>query len=90
MGMKFAPSAFKHGVTTEEAIYAIAHSVGDDQQGDDPDVTMFVGHPHAGALDDDWLEVGCREYPQNVVVFHAMPLTDNWRYLLYEDDEEES
>ncbi|BDR52825.1 hypothetical protein KIM372_07320 [Bombiscardovia nodaiensis] len=52
--MKFAPSAFGHGVTPEEAIYAIAHSVGDDQQGgDDPDVTMFVGHPHAGALDDD-------------------------------------
>ncbi|RBP99038.1 hypothetical protein CRD59_06105 [Bifidobacterium xylocopae] len=88
--MRFAPSAFRHGYTRQEAIYAIAHSVGDDQQGDDPEVRIYVGHPRAGSLDDDWLEVGCRERTHEVVIFHVMRLSDNWSYLLCQDREEKS
>ncbi|MCO6558875.1 MAG: hypothetical protein J6575_05570 [Bifidobacterium sp.] len=43
---------------------------------------MFVGHPHEGALKDNWLEVGVARWKDGTLhAFHAMSVTDNWRHL---------
>lgn len=46
---------------------------------------MFVGHPHPQT--DRYLEVGAELRGNGeIVVFHAMDLSDKWRWLLYEED----
>lgn len=46
---------------------------------------VYVGHPHRQT--DGYLEViVAHRLPRTIVIFHVMPLTDNFRYLLYEGD----
>ena len=46
---------------------------------------MFVGHPHEGALDDDYLEVGVAMWRDETLhAFHAMPLSSKWQHLKYQ------
>lgn len=84
MNIVFKPSAAKHGVTYEEAIYAIINNVRTKTLPERPDVHIFIGHPHLGALDNDWLEILVQVTKHDIVIFHAMPLSDVYRYLLYE------
>lgn len=81
MEVIFTQSADKHGVSHGEAIYAIAHAAGTELC--DDGAYAFIGHPHQGALADDWLEVLARKTSRgDVVIFHVMPLTDRYVYLL--------
>jgi hypothetical protein len=78
-------SARRHGFTDEEIRYAVFHKIGFARtQGRDGQLAfMFVGHPHQGALENNYLEVGVAQWKDGSLhAFHAMQVTDNWRYLI--------
>lgn len=87
-GVEFTSSADKHGVPHEDILWAVAHhSVRVAIPGRDgrPDATLFIGHPHPQT--NRYLEVMlAMQAPRGVVVFHAMELTDKYRYLLNRKD----
>lgn len=84
LAIRYLTSAQKHGVVEADAIYAMAHAEGrEEQQGrSGRTVWVFVGHPHAQT--DRYIEVIAELAPPpgDVVIFHAMPLTDLYRHLL--------
>lgn len=87
MGVQFTGSADKHGIPHEDAVYAMVNPQGQDEiDGEPGEVTMvYVGHPHGQT--DRYIEViAALRPPREVVVFHAMPLTDLFRYLLNEGE----
>lgn len=46
---------------------------------------VYVGHPHGQT--ERYLEViAAHQPPRTIVVFHVMPLTDQFRYLLHEGE----
>jgi hypothetical protein len=84
MLIEIEESARKHGYGDGEIRYAVLPAVGyEPTAGRGGRLTiMFVGHPHEGALDDNWLEVGVARWNDGTLhAFHAMQLTDNWRHL---------
>ena len=85
--VEFTASAVRHGITAEDAMYAIRASVvqvpvpGRDGHGD---ATLFIGHPHPQT--GRWLEVIAEiRPPRGVLIFHAMELTDKFRHYLQEN-----
>ncbi len=87
MGVEFTTSAEKHGVSREDALYALLNYVNKAEiVGEQGEKTIvYVGHPHAQT--DRYIEViAAHRVPRTIVIFHAMPLTDLFRYLLHEGD----
>lgn len=87
MAVLFIKSADKHGIPHHESIYAMAQAAGHALL--EERMHAFVGHPHPGALPDNWLEVLAKETARDAVIFHSMPLTDKFSYLLYEPNGDE-
>ncbi|OMH25177.1 hypothetical protein BKD30_06415 [Tersicoccus phoenicis] len=86
MGVEWAESADRHSIAHQDAIYAITHAEGSEEQ--DDGVTAFVGHPHGKT--DRYLEVLVRfTGTRGIRVFHVMDLSDNYRHLLNEGTEDE-
>ncbi|WP_026373827.1 hypothetical protein [Agrococcus lahaulensis] len=85
MGIHYTASAAKHGIPEVDAIYAMLNHEGQvDQRGRDArTVKVFVGHPHAQT--DRYIEVIATMDGSDVVIFHAMPLSDIYRHLLAPD-----
>ena len=83
--LKMTRSAGKHGVTYQEIAYAVLHYAGKQEVMDREgmDAVVFVGPRHLGALEKDYIEVIVKEAdPGEFVAFHAMTVTDVWRYLI--------
>jgi hypothetical protein len=83
MGIDFRKSAGKHGIPQEDVLFAVANYAGFEEIDGFPGQTtrMYVGHPHGQT--DRYIEVGLATWPpDNVVIFHAMPLTDLYRHLI--------
>ncbi|WP_282859403.1 hypothetical protein [Pseudoclavibacter helvolus] len=83
MGVEWKPSASKHGVTREDALYAMTNAeVSAEVKGLAGEKTyVFIGHPHAQT--NRWIEViAAYRQPRTYTIFHAMPLTDKYRHLL--------
>ena len=84
MAIYYTDSADKHRIPHEHIEHTIYHPINKQQvEGRPNDVTfMFVGKAHD--LSREFLEVGVAMRPSGrLEVFHAMHLTDNWRWLLY-------
>ena len=82
MSLRFAHSAYKHGISRERAAYVIDHC-GLPYEGleDDGDAVLFFG--------DDWnavpLEIGAIELEDGTfLVIHAMPLRRKYQNLYWE------
>ncbi len=87
MGVEWTHSASRHGITRQDALYAMAHAeVSAEVEGHPGEVTVvYVGHPHGQT--ERYLEViAVHRPPRDLVIFHAMELTDLYRYLLYEGE----
>lgn len=87
MGVEWARSADKHGVPREDALYALIHyEVSAEVEGEQGEKTIvYVGHPHGQT--ERYLEViAAHRPPRTIVIFHVMPLTDMFRYLLHEGE----
>lgn len=88
MGVEWTPSADKHGIPREDALYAMMHyAVSTEIEGDPGERTVvYVGHPHGQT--DRYLEVIAAHIPpRTILIFHVMPLTDMFRYLLHEGEQ---
>lgn len=89
MAVEWARSADKHGVAREDALHAMVHAeISVEIDGEPGESTVaYIGRPHEQA--DRYLEViAAHRPPRTIVVFHVMPLTDKFRYLLYESDDQ--
>ncbi|MDZ7576819.1 MAG: hypothetical protein U0904_01370 [Candidatus Nanopelagicales bacterium] len=85
MGVRFTSSADKHGISREDSLYAIMHAQASGEvEGEPGETTMvYVGHPHGQT--ERYIEViAVHRPPRTVVIFHSMPLSDLFRYLLHE------
>lgn len=83
--LKMTRSAGKHGVTYQEIAYAVLHYAGKQEVMDRKgmNAVVFVGPRHLGTLEKDYIEVIVKEAdPGEFVAFHAMTVTDVWRYLI--------
>jgi len=84
VAIEYTESADRHDVPHGDIEYVLYHPINKQRtEGRPEDVTyMFVGRPHAQA--HRFLEVGAAMRPDGrLEVFHAMELTDMWRWLLY-------
>jgi len=83
MPVEWKSSAAKHFIPRDEVIYAMTHATGTEEvEGAKPGQTntVYVGHPHGQT--DRYIEVIVATWPpDNLVIFHAMPLTDLYRHL---------
>lgn len=90
MGIEFTASADRHDIPHEDVLYAIAHYTASVQipgrDGQRP-ATVFVGHPHEQTHRFIEVIVEIRQ-PRTLIVFHAMELTDMFRWML--DDPQEA
>jgi hypothetical protein len=87
MGVEWTRSADKHGVSREYALYALMnYEVSAEVEGERGETTIvYIGHPHAQT--DRYIEViAAHRVPRTIVIFHAMPLTGLFRYLLHKGD----
>lgn len=87
MAVEWTSSADKHGVAREDALYAMMHAeVTAEIEGEPGEQTnVYVGHPHGQT--ERYLEViAAHQPPRTIVIFHVMPLTDQFRYLLHEGE----
>lgn len=83
MGVQFTDSADKHGISHEDALHAIMHAEGSAEvEGNPGELTMvYVGHPHGQT--ERYIEViAAHRKPRTIVIFHVMPLSDLFGYLL--------
>lgn len=90
MAIHYTESADKHRIPHPDIEYAILHPINKHRiEGRRRDVTyVFVGRRHE--LSRDFLEVMVALRPSGrLEVFHAMELTDKWRWLLYAPDRTE-
>ncbi|MGL4340601.1 MAG: hypothetical protein ACRCSP_09310 [Rhodoglobus sp.] len=87
MSFGWTDSAAKHGISRDDALYAIHHAEGTDDLSSESGelVRVYVGHPHAQT--DRYIEVIVAiQPPRGVLVFHVMELSDLYRHLLNEGD----
>lgn len=85
VAIRFTKSAGRHNITQADALYALTHAVNTQPiEGRDGQPTrVFVGRPHAQSR--RYIEVIVAvTHTGDIVVFHAMELTDTWRHLVYE------
>ena len=85
VAIRFTKSAGRHNITQADALYALTHAVNTQPiEGRDGQPTrVFVGRPHAQSR--RYIEViAAVTRTGDIVVFHAMELTDVWRHLVYE------
>jgi len=83
VAVTFTPSADRHGIPHQDAIYAMIHFAGREEVAGEPGrVTMaYVGHPHAQT--DRYIEVIAEvNPPDGVKIFHVMDLSDMYRHLV--------
>lgn len=88
VAVEFLSSADKHGIPREDAVYAMMHHqksaviVGRPEE----ETVVYVGHPHGQT--ERFIEViAAHRPPRTIVIFHAMPLTDMFRHLIYEGEQ---
>jgi hypothetical protein len=80
------PSAYKHGFEFEEALYVMAHPIGQQviRQTARGTEIAYVGHPYEGS--DRKVELLAELLPPGTIkVFHFSDLTDWWRHLWKEE-----
>ena len=85
VAIRFTKSAGRHNITQADALDALTHAVNTQPiEGRDGHPTrVFVGRPHAQSR--RYIEVIVAViHTGDIVVFHAMELTDAWRHLVYE------
>jgi hypothetical protein len=81
MAIIFTRSAGRHGIPNEDAVYAMTHAEGREEDSRGTDVTIvFVGHPHPQT--DRYIEVIATMRRPDIVVFHVMDLSDLYRHLI--------
>lgn len=82
MAIRYLTSAEKHGIAEADAIHAMLNAEGRETRRDaaGEQVMVFVGHPHPQT--DRYIEVIATMHRGDVVIFHAMPLSDLYRHLL--------
>jgi hypothetical protein len=88
VGVEWTTSAGKHGVPREDAVHAMVNAeVSAEVDGEPGEQTIvYVGHPHGQT--DDYLEViAAHRPPRTIVIFHVMPLTDTFRWMLHEGED---
>lgn len=87
MSIEFTASAARHGISPEDALYAMLNPDGTEEvEGREGETTIvYVGRQHAQT--EERLEVIAAHRPnRTVTVFHAMALTDIYRHLLAEGE----
>lgn len=87
MAIEWASSADKHEIPREDTLYAMLHPEVTAEIVGRPGetTTVYIGHPHPQT--HRYIEVIAASRPPNtVVIFHSMPLTDVFRYLLTEGE----
>lgn len=85
MGVEWTDSADKHGIPHEDVLYAMANAEASAEIEGHPEETtiVYVGHPHGQT--SRYLEViAANRPPRELIIFHAMELTDTYRWLLDE------
>ncbi|MDO5618805.1 hypothetical protein [Kocuria sp.] len=85
MALEFASTVDRHGIPRADTLHAMLNAEASAEvEGRPGETTMvYVGHPHPQT--DRWLEViAAHRPPRTITVFHSMPLTDQYRYLLQE------
>jgi hypothetical protein len=77
--VRFAPSAFKHGITRTDIYHVLNHAEYDDILDDDNEKHLVLGFDTKANL----LEILYNVIDEQTVrVFHAMPCTPTFRSLL--------
>lgn len=77
--MEIHSSARRHGITDEDILHAIEHSMVVDDLGEDPDRWLVIGPDHAANL----LEIVVLITSEgDELIIHAMPLRPRYRKLL--------
>lgn len=87
MGVEWPASADKHGISHEDALYAMTHAEGATQVEGRPGevTTVYVGHPHGQT--DRYIEViAAMRPPRTLTIFHVMQLSDLYRHLVNEGE----
>jgi hypothetical protein len=87
MAIEWTPSAAKHGISRDDALYAMTHAEATAELDGHPGETtlVYVGHPHGQT--GRYLEViAAHRPPRTIVIFHVMELTDLYRHLLNEGE----
>jgi len=87
MGVEWARSADKHGVARGDALHAMMNydARAELESDSDEQVVVYIGHPHPQT--ERYLEViAAHRPPRTIVIFHVMPLTDIFRDLLHEGE----
>lgn len=77
--MEIHPSARRHGITDEDILHAIEHSVVVEDLGEDPDRWLVIGPDHAANLLEIVLLITS---DGDELIIHAMPLRPAYRKLL--------
>lgn len=89
MAVEWTASADRHAIPREDVLHAIVnHDASVEVAGLAGERTVvYVGHPHEQT--DRYIEViAAHREPRTMVIFHAMELTDLYRYLLHEGKEQ--
>ena len=79
MGIQWADSALRHGLESEDVLYAIVNAVlyhprhQIERSPDHGPVDLFVGPTRTGVLIEVLIE---RRGPRNVIIFHALPIDE--------------
>lgn len=85
MAVEFTPSANKHGIPNQDALYAVInHEVMVDIPGRDgfKPATLYIGHPHEHT--DRYIEVIAEVTPpRSFKIFHVMPLSSKYSKYLH-------
>lgn len=87
MAIRWTDSAAKHGISRDDALYAITHAEGTDElDGAAGETTVvYVGHPHGQT--DRYIEViAALQPPRGLLIFHVMDLSDLYRHLVNEGE----
>jgi hypothetical protein len=87
MGIEWTASSAKHGISRDDALYALTHAEASAEVDGFPGETtvVYVGHPHGQT--ERYIEVvAAHRPPRTMVIFHVMELSDLYRELLSKGD----
>src|SRR5690606_12246573 len=90
MAITWRDSAFKHGVTRDEVLYAMQNPVhvepefDESRDGTGEAAELFIGPRRLGGA--PWGVVVRRRLPRDLVVFHAMPARRKFLVLIEEEE----